>query len=66
MLKHPNEAFTSINLHSDLLNKSAIAKKLNLSPQNYHDKLNGRGKAKRFTPAELIQIETLIKNDLEL
>jgi hypothetical protein len=65
-MKHPNESFISLNLRSDLLNKSAVAKKLGLSPQNFSDKLNGRGKSKRFTPAELIEIENIIKNDLEL
>lgn len=65
-MKHPNEAFIDINLHSDLINKSAVAKKLGLTAQNYHDKLNGRGKAKRFTPAELQNIETIIKTDLNI
>lgn len=65
-MKHPNEAFITINLQSPLLNKSAIAKKLGLTAMNFHDKLNGRGKAKRFTAAELVEIETIIKNDLNL
>lgn len=65
-MKHPNEAFVSINIHSDLLNKSAIAKQLGLTPMNFHAKLNGRGKAKRFTAAELAEIETIIKNNLNL
>lgn len=55
-----------LNLRSDLLNKSAVAKKLGLSQQNYSDKLSGRGGAKPFTAAELEQIETVIKNDLNL
>jgi hypothetical protein len=65
-MKHPNEVFIDINLHSDLLNKSAVAKLLGLSKQNYYDKLNARGKAKPFTAIELINIENIIKNDLNL
>jgi hypothetical protein len=55
-----------INIHSDLINKAAVANKLGLKPKNYYDKLNGRGKAKPFTAAELINIENIIKNDLKL
>ena len=65
-MKHPNEEFISINIRSKLLNNSQIAQKMGLSKQNYHDKLNGRGKAKPFTAAELINIENIIKNDLNL
>jgi len=55
-----------LNIKSDLLNKSAIAKKLGLKPKNYYDKLNSRGKAKPFTADELMNIENIIKNDLKL
>lgn len=65
-MKHPNEAFISLNIHSKLLNKSEIARRLGLSQQTYSDKLSGRGAAKRFTPDELIKIETIIKGDLQL
>lgn len=65
-MKHPNEAFISLNIHSKLLNKSEIARRLGLSQQTYSDKLTGRGGAKPFTAAELQQIETVIKNDLNL
>lgn len=53
-----------INLKSDLLNRSAIARKLNLTQQNYSDKLNGRGKSKQFTNQELTRISNIVKNDL--
>ena len=65
-MKHPNEAFISINIRSKLLNNAQIAEKLGIKPKNYYDKLNGRGKAKPFTAAELINIENIIKNDLNL
>lgn len=65
-MNHPNEAFLTINVHSKLLNKSEIARKLGLSQQKYADKLVGRQGAKRFTAAELVEIETIIKNDLNL
>lgn len=55
-----------MNLKSKLLNKSEIARRLGLSQQTYSDKLSGRGTAKRFTAAELIKIETIIKGDLQL
>lgn len=55
-----------LNVHSKLLNKSEIARRLGLSQQTYSDKLTGRGAAKRFTAAELINIENIIKNDLNL
>ncbi len=65
-MKHPNEAFIRLNIHSKLLNKSEIARRLGLLERTYSDKLNGRGKAKRFTADELINIENIIKNDLML
>lgn len=65
-MKHPNEAFITLNVHSKLLNKSEIARRLGLSQQTYSDKLSGRGTAKRFTADELINIENIIKNDLGL
>ena len=65
-MKHPNEAFISLNIHSDLLNNAAVAKKLGLKPKNYYDKLSGRGGSKPFTAAELINIENIIKTDLNL
>lgn len=55
-----------INVHSKLLNKSEIARRLNLSQQTYSDKLTGRGTSRLFTETELTQISTIIKNDLEL
>ena len=55
-----------LNVHSKLLNKSQIARRLNLSQQTYSDKLTGRGTARRFTENELTKISDIIKNDLNL
>lgn len=55
-----------INVHSKLLNKSEIARRLNLSQQTYSDKLIGRGTARPFTENELTKISDIIKNDLNL
>ena len=53
-----------MNIHSRLLNLSEIARLMNLTPANFHDKLNGRGRAKRFTAEEIERIEQIINADL--
>ena len=53
-----------LNVHSKLLNKSEIARRLGLSQQTYSDKLTGRGNAKRFTASDLKKIEAIINADL--
>ena len=63
-MKHPNEHFIDINLRSKLLNNSGIARMIGMTPQNYHNKLNGLGTHKPFTTAELIDLEQKIRDDL--
>jgi len=53
-----------INLLSDLINKAALAKRVGLSKQNFHDKLIGRGKSRPFTTDELTRIESIFKEGI--
>lgn len=59
---HPNERFIDLNIRSKLLNQSELARRLGMKQQAFSDRL--RGKMKPFTPAELIQIEEIVKLDL--
>lgn len=66
MTKHPNEAFIDLNIRSKLINVSELARKMNIRPTTLYNRINGIGSHKPLNPNELVQIETIIKNDLNL
>lgn len=66
MKKHPNEAFTNLNIHSKLINVSELARRINTTGPALKHRINGTGRHKALSPTELINIEEIIKNDLNL
>lgn len=43
-----------------------MAKVLNMSPQQFDNKLNGRGRAKTFNDQQIEDLEKSIKDDLNI
>jgi hypothetical protein len=63
---HPSERFIDLNIRSKLINWSEVARRLGISPSVLYNKLHGIGRHKPLTPTELIEIENLIRDDLNL
>lgn len=55
-----------MNIKSKFLNRTQMAKVLNMSPQQFGNRLNGSGRAKPLTNDERTTIEKTIKNDLQI
>lgn len=55
-----------MNIKSKFLNRTQMAKVLNMSPQQFDNKLNGRGRAKPLTNDERVAIEQSVKDDLNI
>lgn len=55
-----------MNIKSKFLNRTQMAKVLNMSPQQFDNKLNGRGRAKPISEAEKLAIERSVKDDLDI
>lgn len=55
-----------MNIKSKFLNRTQMAKVLNMSPQQFDNKLNGRGRAKPLTNDERVAIEQSVKDDLQI
>jgi hypothetical protein len=55
-----------MNIKSKFLNRTQMAKVLNMSPQQFDNKLNGRGRAKPLNDAEKLAIEISVKDDLQI
>lgn len=55
-----------MNIKSKFLNRTQMAKVLNMSPQQFDNKLNGRGRAKTFNDQQIEDLEKSIKDDLNI
>lgn len=55
-----------MNIKSKFLNRTQMAKVLHMSPQQFDNKLNGRGRAKPISEAEKLAIEKSVKDDLNI
>lgn len=55
-----------MNIKSKFLNRTQMAKVLNMSPQQFDNKLNGRGRAKPISEAEKLAIERSVKDDMQI
>ncbi len=55
-----------MNIKSKFLNRTQMAKVLNMSPQHFDNKLNGRGRAKVLNDQQIDDIEKAIADDLQI